>query len=336
MKKTSSLIMQYALFLGLGLFLIWWSVRGLSAEEKRLLMDSLDQARYILVMPAMVLLILSHYSRALRWRLLMEPMGFQPSRMNTFFAVMLGYFFNLLMPRMGEVMKCTLLARYEKTPVDRLIGTMVAERAVDVICLLITIGATFLLQTELVGAALGPGFRDLANNLQDPSRLMRWLGVLLAVAAAVAGLAWLLKRYAHVSFIAKVRNIALGIWQGLSGIRHLKKRRAFLAHTIFIWAMYLLSIRIGFYAMEPVSHLGIEPSLSILSIGSIAMIVTQGGIGAYQLAVEKVLLLYNIPAVHGLAYGWLLWAFQTVLVLVIGLICLLLLPALNRKKHESV
>lgn len=328
--------MQYALFLGLGLFLIWWSVRGLSAEEKRLLMDSLDQARYILVMPAMVLLILSHYSRALRWRLLMEPMGFQPSRMNTFFAVMLGYFFNLLMPRMGEVMKCTLLARYEKTPVDRLIGTMVAERAVDVICLLITIGATFLLQTELVGAALGPGFRDLANNLQDPSRLMRWLGVLLAVAAAVAGLAWLLKRYAHVSFIAKVRNIALGIWQGLSGIRHLKKRRAFLAHTIFIWAMYLLSIRIGFYAMEPVSHLGIEPSLSILSIGSIAMIVTQGGIGAYQLAVEKVLLLYNIPAVHGLAYGWLLWAFQTVLVLVIGLICLLLLPALNRKKHESV
>jgi hypothetical protein len=99
--------------------------------------------------------------------------------------------------------------------------------------------------------------------------------------------------------------------------------------------MYLMSIRLGFYAMESVSHLGIKPSFTILSFGSLAMIVTQGGIGAYQLAVQKTLLLYDVSEVAGLAYGWLLWLVQTVMVLGVGLICLILLPIYNRKPHEA-
>jgi hypothetical protein len=99
--------------------------------------------------------------------------------------------------------------------------------------------------------------------------------------------------------------------------------------------MYLLSIRLGFYAMESVAHLGIKPSFTILSFGSLAMIVTQGGIGAYQLAVQKTLLLYNISEVNGLAFGWLLWLVQTVMVLGVGLLCLFLLPIINRKPHEG-
>jgi hypothetical protein len=80
---------------------------------------SLMNAHYLLVIPAMILILAAHYSRALRWKILMEPLGFQPSNVNTFIAVMLSYFFNLLVPRLGEVMKCTILARYEKTPVGQ-------------------------------------------------------------------------------------------------------------------------------------------------------------------------------------------------------------------------
>jgi glycosyltransferase 2 family protein len=123
---------------------------------------------------------------------------------------------------------------------------------------------------------------------------------------------------------------------GLTSVRFVKRKWAFIFHTVFIWSMYLLSIRLGFYAMESVSHLGMRPSFTILSFGSLAMIITQGGIGAYQLAVQKTLTLYGIAEVDGLAYGWLLWAVQTLMVLVVGLVCLLLLPIFNRQKNESI
>jgi hypothetical protein len=100
--------------------------------------------------------------------------------------------------------------------------------------------------------------------------------------------------------------------------------------------MYLLSIRLGFFALESVSQLGMKPSLSVLSFGSIAMIITQGGIGAYQLAVQKTMTLYGISEVNGLAFGWLIWAVQTIMILVCGILSLLLLPVFNRKKNEAV
>ncbi|MGL6268700.1 MAG: hypothetical protein ACRC2O_12285, partial [Chitinophagaceae bacterium] len=146
---------------------------------------------------------------------------------------------------------------------------------------------------------------------------------------------WIMRKFAHISFIGKIKSLFQGVWQGLTSVRLVKRKSAFIFHTIFIWSMYLLSIRLGFYAMESVSHLGIKPSFTILSFGSLAMIITQGGIGAYQLVVQKTLTLYGIPEVNGLAYGWLLWAVQTLMVLVVGLICLLLLPLFNKTKHES-
>jgi uncharacterized protein (TIRG00374 family) len=151
MRKIIINVLQYVFFLGLGIFLIWYTTRHLSSEEISMMKASLKNAHYILVIPAMLLLLAAHYSRALRWKILMEPLGFQPTTTNTFIAVMLSYFFNLLVPRLGEVMKCTILARYEKTPVDKLIGTMVAERAFDVICLLLVFFITIVLQINLVG-----------------------------------------------------------------------------------------------------------------------------------------------------------------------------------------
>ena len=336
MNKRLSLLLQYIVFLGLGLFLVWWSVRSLTDEEVAQLKGALRNARYLLVLPAMVMLLLSHYSRALRWRMLMEPLGFEPRATNTFLAVMLGYFFNLLVPRMGEVMKCTMLARYEKTPVDRLIGTMVAERALDVVCLAIVIALTFLLQTDLAGRVMGAEVERLARGFQGIGGIP---GILLGIAVVVGG-AWLflqlIKRFSHIGWIAKTRGLFLGVMQGLTSIRHIRRKTAFLLHTLFIWSMYLCSIYLGFQAMEPVSHLGLNPSMTILSVGSLAMIVTQGGIGAYQIAVQKSLGMYGIGAVDGLAFGWLLWAFQTILILISGILCLVLLPIVNRKRRESL
>jgi uncharacterized protein (TIRG00374 family) len=333
MRKTLITVSQYVFFLGLGLFLLWLTTRNLTDEELSLMKQSLLDAKYILVLPAMLLLLASHYSRALRWRILMEPLGFQPSTANTFCAVMLSYFFNLLVPRLGEVMKCTLLARYEKAPVDKLVGTMVAERAFDVICLVLVVIITILIQLDVVGeyasAELGKIFAGAgANPIKIIIPMASFIGIFLL-------LRFLLSRYAHISMVGRLKKIALGIWEGLTSVRYLKQKTAFFLHTIFIWSMYLMSIRLGFYAMESVSALGIKPSFTILSFGSLAMIVTQGGIGAYQLAVQKTLTLYGIPEVNGLAYGWLLWLVQTLMVLSVGFLCLMLLPIINRKKNEK-
>jgi uncharacterized protein (TIRG00374 family) len=332
MRKTITTVIQYVFFLGLGLFLLWFTTRNLTEEEVAMMKDSLRNANYLLILPAMVLLLASHYSRALRWEILMEPLGFRPSTVNTFFAVMLGYFFNLLVPRLGEVMKCTLLARYEKTPVDKLIGTMVAERAFDFICLLIVIFLTIVLQINVVGEYASTELSKLYKANLNPGKLIM-IGVIGVVALLIVR--FILHRFAHVSVIGKIKAIIKGIWEGLTSVKNVKRKTAFFLHTIFIWTMYLMSIRLGFYAMESVAHLGIKPSFTILSFGSLAMIVTQGGIGAYQLAVQKTLVLYDVSEVAGLAYGWLLWLVQTVMVLGVGLICLILLPIYNRKPHEA-
>ena len=332
MRKIITNVFQYIFFLGLGLFLLWFTTRHLTDEEISMMKTSLKNVHYLIVLPAMILLLAAHYSRALRWKILMEPLGFQPSTTNTFIAVMLSYFFNLLVPRLGEVMKCTLLARYEKTPVDKLIGTMVAERAFDVICLLLVIFITIILQINIVGDFASTELKKLFFNSAGNINMNRLFLVLGLFAAGILVLWYVLQKFRHISIIEKIRVIIRGIWEGLTSVRFVKRKTAFFLHTIFIWSMYLMSIRLGFFAMDAVNHLGIRASFTILSFGSLAMILTQGGIGAYQLLVQKTLVLYGINEVNGLAYGWLLWLVQTLMVLGVGLICLVLLPLFNRKK----
>ncbi|MFN5760925.1 MAG: lysylphosphatidylglycerol synthase transmembrane domain-containing protein, partial [Sphingobacteriales bacterium] len=151
MRQNLIAAVQYAFFLGLGLVLLWYSSRNLTDAEISMMKQSIQGAQFWIAIPAALVFLASHYSRALRWKILMEPLGFHPSSKNTFIAVMLSYFFNLLVPRLGEVMKCTILAKYEKAPVDKLVGTMVAERAVDVISLFIVFFITLFLQVDLLG-----------------------------------------------------------------------------------------------------------------------------------------------------------------------------------------
>src|SRR3712207_5537570 len=144
MKKSILTILQYLFFLGLGVLFVWLTVKDISSDDWAHILTSLKEARHWLILPVLLLLLLSHYSRALRWKILMEPLGYRPSTFNTFAAVMIGYLVNAGVPRLGEVVKCTILARYEKVRADKLVGTIVMERAVDVVCL----GVVFLLRSE--------------------------------------------------------------------------------------------------------------------------------------------------------------------------------------------
>jgi uncharacterized membrane protein YbhN (UPF0104 family) len=335
LKKRIILAVQFLFFLGLGLFLVWWMARGIDDKGWIQIKASLQQANYWLFVPVFAMLLLSHYVRALRWKILMQPLGYKPGTFNVFNAVMIGYLANLAFPRLGEVLKCTLLARYEKMAPDKLIGTIVAERAVDLVCLITAFVITILLQIDTVGSYALNTLQDL---FRGGDREFSWLRVGMLIGIIVSFLLvcyWLLKRFSHIRIIERIKNVLKGIWHGLNSIRYIKQRRLFLIHTALIWTLYFLSSRVGFYAMEEVSHLGTREAFSILSFGSVGMIATQGGIGAYQFIVQEILMLYGLSQITGFTFGWILWIAQTLVVLLGGLVCFILLPVLNRKRNES-
>ena len=161
MKKKIANLFKYAFFLGLGIFLVWWSLHNIPDKEWGKFKLAIISAHYLLFVPVFLILTTSHLARALRWRLLMEPMGYLPSVTNTFFSVMVGYLANMAVPRLGEVLKCTIIAKYEKVPAEKIVGTIVAERAFDVVCLLFIFLIAFILQFDVVMS----GYQYVKDNM---------------------------------------------------------------------------------------------------------------------------------------------------------------------------
>lgn len=329
MKKKLRSLLQYIFFLGFGVFLVWWSLRKISSADWVDIRKSFENANYWLVIPVIMTLLLSHLSRAMRWKILMEPLGYRPKLSNTYMAVLIGYMANLAIPRLGEVLKCTILARYEKVPADKLIGTIVAERAFDVICLLVVIAITVMVQVDVIGDFIAGMLTSIFQSKNtSPARLIIIVGGILAVAGV---LWWVFKRFAHVGVIAKIRTVLAGIWAGVISVRYLKNKKWFVFHSIFIWVMFLLSVQIALWGLRETSGYGIKEALSVLSTGSLAMIIpTPGGIGVYPIFVQKTMLLYGLKESLGFAFGSLMWGVQFFQMLLSGFVALLLLPYLNK------
>lgn len=335
MNKKIAGYLQYALFLGLAIFLVWWSIKKIPDTEWENIKAAIRKARYWLVFPIMAALLLSHYSRALRWKILMQPLGFKPRTSNTYLAVLIGYLANLAFPRLGEVLKCTVLARYEKVPADKLVGTIVAERAFDVICLVLVITIATLTQIDVIGEFVGKQvdtlFADKASKL-TPGKITLLIVILLVL---VGGAIFIFRKFSHIGFIQKVKKILAGVWGGVTSVRYVKQKGWFIFHSVFIWAMYLLSVWIGFYALEETSVYGLTEALSVLSTGSLAMIMpTPGGLGVYHIFVQKTLSLYGLNDGIGTAFGLLMWTVQFFQMLISGFVALALLPYFNKKKNE--
>lgn len=329
-SKGIKSIIQFTLFLSLGIFLLWYTTRSFTPEQIEKVKSLALSANWVLVIPCIGALVISHFIRALRWKMLIEPLGKTPSNTNTFLAVLIGFFLNLVFPRLGEVMKCSLLGKYEKIPVDQLIGTMVTERIIDVLCLLLVIALTILTQLKQVGEFAKELTQAFSENIKQNTSTL--LALFVFTMAVIFMTVFLVQKFKNNKLIKNIKHIFKGVLSGVLSIQRMKNPITFILYTLLIWFLYLSSIRLGFYALEGLEHLGWPESLTLLTFGSFAMIATQGGIGAYQLAIQKTLLLYSIPEVLGLAFGWLLWSTQTIMLLVVGPISLLLLYLLNTRK----
>ena len=331
MKKSFLTIIQYFFFLGLGILFVWLTVKDIDHQQWLHIKNSLLQARLWLIIPVIFLLFISHYSRALRWKILMEPLGYKPSNFNTFAAVMIGYLVNAAVPRLGEVIKCTILSRYENIRADNLIGTIVIERIIDLCCLLSIFIIALITQGDIIGAYIAQlmagFFTDDAGNFSY-FKIIFTLSLLIIFTLLFY---YLLKRFGHIDAVGKLKKLVNGVILGLGSIKQIKHKGWFVFHTVFIWFLYLISTTIGIWALRETQHLGIAEGLTTLAVGSVGMIITPGGIGAYPFLVEKVMLLYQISEETGKALGWLLWTVQTLIILLAGLIFSALLSYYNKK-----
>ncbi|MET0635219.1 MAG: lysylphosphatidylglycerol synthase transmembrane domain-containing protein [Chitinophagaceae bacterium] len=334
MNKNLKNVLQYLFFFGLGFFFVWLSVRDIDEEKWKHIRFALSNTRYYLVAPVFVILVLSHYARALRWRLLIQSLGYNPSRLNTFFSVFVGYLVNQGVPRMGEVVKCTVLGRYEKIPPDKLIGTIILERLIDAISLLLVFGITLAIQPGLYRRLVDEVF--VSNG--DPSKkgMSGMLILLLVIGGLIllTALWMIIKKKTFADLRSVVSGVARKIWQGVGAIRHLRKRGQFLLLTLLMWVMYLAGGYIGFQALEQTQQYGVPEAFTVLSAGSIGMVVSPGGIGGYPFLVEKTMMLYELQPEIAVAFGWLLWLAQTAIILIGGAISFALLPWYNRKRER--
>jgi len=333
MNKHLRNILQYSFFLGLGIFLAWWSIKDLTAENRSQIRAALTTARYWLIIHVFTILLFSHFVRGLRWRLLIQSLGYNPSITNTFFAVMIGYLTNQAVPRLGEVVKCTMLARYEKIPADKLIGTIILERIIDAITLVIIFGITLVIQPDIYSQLTEAIF----NPKKDPNHkaISSSLVLLIVLAIVVVIIViWMVKKKKNFRDLgALFIRIGKRIWQGISAIRHLQKRKQFIILTVILWTLYLSGGYLGFMALKETNGYGIREAFTVLSAGSIGMIATPGGIGAYAYLLQQTMIVYGLNEGIALAFGWILWLVQTGVIVIGGLISFVAIPFYNKQRN---
>ncbi|MEX6626904.1 lysylphosphatidylglycerol synthase transmembrane domain-containing protein [Tenacibaculum salmonis] len=309
-------ILKIILPLILGGFLVWYSISKISVD---ILLQYFKDANYSWIALGLFFGILSHLSRAYRWKFLLEPMGYKPDFGNSTLAVLVGYLVNLALPRAGEVSRAAVMTNYEDIPFEKAFGTIVAERIADVIMMLSIITITLFLQFDFI-------YNLLTKNF-DPIRI----GIILS---ALILCFYLVTRYvkkATSGIGLKIKSFISGLVEGVTSIFKMKNKWAFIFHTVFIWLMYVLM----FWATIPAIS-GLNVPFGGVLIGFIAggfsIAATNGGIGLYPIAVAGALALFGVSEEPATAFGWIMWTAQTAMIIIFGGLAFLFLPIYNKNK----
>lgn len=330
MKKRIIAIAKYLVFLLTGAGLVWWQFSRMTANDKTDFVESIRNVHYVYLFPIIIIGLLSHYFRGLRWKMLIDPIK-KVSGASSFYSVMVGYLGNTFVPRAGEVLRCSMMAKYQRVSFSKLIGTVIVERVFDLFCYVLFILLTIFSQLETVGRFVSAKLEKIfANDTATP----RWLKISVFLAAVIllyVIINWLLKKYSGHKFIGKFLNLWNRFKEGLTTIFHMEKKGWFLIYTFLIWLMYLLQIYLGFKAVDATEHLGIGAAMSVLTLSTLAMIISPGGLGAFPVAVQQVLLVYHV---NNISFGWLVWGANTIFIIVAGIICFFLLTIQNKQVHK--
>lgn len=266
-------------------------------------------------------------SRAARWKYSIQPLGKVPRFWNSFFTVMIGYVANLALPRLGEVTRPGLLAKYEGMSFNKLFGTIVAERVADLIILACIMASIVLIEFEMLQEML-LGFFENGSGKFSTQKLVI-LGVVGFLGLGI--FLFLLMSKSSNPILTKVREILRGMVEGVQSIIKMEKKGYFLMHTFFIWVMYIGMFSACFFSLEETSSVPISGMMAAFVMGSLAIVFVQGGLGVFPIAIMETLILYGVSKTPALAMGWIIWTSQTLMVIVLGVLSLLFIRIYNKK-----
>ena len=320
MKKLAS-ISKMILPLGIGIFFIYLSYNNTTPEDRENIFLHIKNAEYRFVLFSAVFGALSHISRAYRWKFLLAPLGYRPRLINSVLAVLIGYVSNLGIPRSGELFRATVMDRFENIPFQKGFGTVIAERLVDLVILLCFISLALILQFDLI-------WDILAKKSINPVQI-----IIIVVSVVVVFL--VLRKFINRSnnpILNKIRLFFAGLWEGIISLKKMEHKWAFIGHTLFIWLMYLAMFYIIKFSIPETASLGLESLIAAFVVGALAISATNGGVGIYPFSVSLVLIAYGISKESSLAFGWIMWTSQTVMVVLFGSLAFFALPLVNRSK----
>ncbi|WP_018674614.1 lysylphosphatidylglycerol synthase transmembrane domain-containing protein [Riemerella columbina] len=330
--KTIITIIVSLIFAGVFMYL---ATRGLQWEEIK---KSLAKANYAWVLGAAFFGILAYWVRAIRWNLLLEPMGYRISNANALWSLSFGYLMNLTIPRSGELARSTALYSVEKVPVDQSFGTIILERVVDLLCMMVFLGLTLLFKYDAIIAFYQMASDQKQDTLSSQNTTWQWVVSIVLLVLVLLFLVFR-KKLQATSIYKKIANILHGILDGLKSILKLKQKVKFIFLTVGIWVCYYLATYLVFFALPETSQLTIVDGFFVVVVGTLGMMVpASGGIGAFHFALKLgfMALFFSMglsPEAGGnigLSYAFIAHTMQLVIMLVMGLISIPMLAKSRR------
>lgn len=329
--------LKYFVFLAIGVLVFWWIYKDEPLAKYK---SAFADLKYFWIIISLVLSVFSQLSRAIRWNMLIRPLGYNPRLYNSYLAVLIMYFVNLLLPRAGEVFRCTILSRYEKIPFAKLAGTVFVERLADFVTLIL-LAVVILLSQFSVFVSFFNTHPILKNNLLN---LFSLRNIILGTAAVLLLLmafilfSWYYKKRTSDrtnTLIKRIRLIKQNFVSGFKSITQLENKWLFIGHTLFIFVMWLFMLYVIFLAYAPTSHLSLQTGVITFLMGGLAMLApVQGGIGPWHFMVYETLFIYGIDKADGKVFALIAHATTNLIYLLLGIIALLIIPVINRPKKQ--
>ncbi len=332
MKAGVKQVLQFIVFFGLGIGLMWWQFSRFTPEQKDQFFFGLKNANYFWLVVAVVIGALAHLSRAIRWQQLLHPLGRKVGLGNRFYAVMIGYLANYGFPRSGEFVRCGVLKSSDDVPFSEAFGTVVVERIIDTLCLALVFLLVLLFEFSQLASLWTKYIWDPAmlkfSSLAANKTMMI---VLIAGVVLFFGALFIFRKKIGKFFTGKLGKFLNGFKNGILAVKKVPQPGWFIFHSLFIWAGYLFSTYVCFFCFTETSGLSLNTALIILLFGTFGVIFTPGGIGLYQVIVTEILIqLFPSTTPAAAPYSWLGWGAQVGTVILFCGISLALKPLLNR------
>lgn len=337
MNKRTKSVIQFVVLLGVGVLLTWLSLNSVWGERDKIV-NSFQNADYFWVFISVVISAFSHFLRAYRWNYLLKPAGYSVKTVNAVGAVMVGYFANYGLPRMGEITRCTLVTRYDKVPFEVAFGTVITERIIDTLLLLMIFVLTLFAQfSELSDLAAKYIFIPLTGKLNSMAQKPLQLVILVTVIVLIVVVFMLVRKRLSKMLTGKFGNIIKGFGKGLSSVKDIEHKFQFIVLSVAIWACYFYSLYFCLKAFDGTSHLGQSAGLVLLLFGTFGVVFSPGGLGAYQAIMTGLLIsTYQVEKISAVAMPWMSWTSQFILVVLLGILSLIVLPVINKNRTSDV